>query len=80
MITPTTPVGVVFDELSGTASLSIGDAFYTLTRDQLKDLKLTILRTDRALHEHTHAADMRELVRTTAPTRRSSDYTPLTTS
>jgi hypothetical protein len=75
MITPTTPLGVVFEQASGTIYLAIGDTLLPITRDQLKDLKLTVLRADRAQFEYAHAQQF--LAKPPPFTRRSTDFAAL---
>lgn len=75
MITASTPLGVVFEQASGTIYLSIGDLLLPITRDQLKDIKQTALRADLAHFEHTHAQQYATAPSTHA--RRSTDFAPL---
>lgn len=75
MITASTPLGVVFEQASGTIYLSIGDMLLPITRDQLKDLKQTVLRADKAQFDFALAQQCAAAPTTHA--RRSTDFAPL---
>lgn len=77
MITPQTPIGVTFDERTGEVHLSVGDALLPLTRDQLKDLKQTVLRAEQRYWQCQHSRDVLEALKRDNPQRRQTDFTPL---